>query len=234
MAFHLRSVSLPSKRQSNEAEIEDELQSLEASISSPSMTIDGLKRLGDVYSQIEEIIRLPSNQVFSAQQRKMLDVEMECSLEQIDLCSTMQESFSELKAIIQDMHAILRRGDNANIQAKIQSFTRLAKKAQKQCKKISKKTTPDKEDCKLVKLLIKARVLTVSLLESTSCNLSQQLVVPKMSLVSKAFQKKKIVVCEEEQLQALECIIGDLENGADLLFRRMIQSRVALLNTLSS
>ncbi|KAF0898346.1 hypothetical protein E2562_007196 [Oryza meyeriana var. granulata] len=238
MACHLRSVSLPSKRQSNEAEIEDELQSLEASISSPSTTIDamgnGLRRLGDIYNQIEEIIHLPSNQVCSAQQRTMLDGEMECSLELIDLCSAMQESFTELKTIIQDMHAVLRRGDNASIQVKIQSFTRLAKKAQKQCKKISKKTTSDKEACKLVKLLIKARVLTVSLLESTSCHLSQQLVVPKMSLVSKAFQKKRLVVCEEEQLQELECITGDLENGAELLFRRMIQSRVALLNTLSS
>uniref|UniRef100_A0A0D3H2Z4 Uncharacterized protein n=1 Tax=Oryza barthii TaxID=65489 RepID=A0A0D3H2Z4_9ORYZ len=225
MACHLRSVSLPSKRQSNEAEIEDELQSLEASISSPSTTIDGLRRLGDVYNQIEEMIHLPSNQVFSAQQRKMLDGEMECSLELIDLCSAMQENFTELKTIIQDLHAALRRGDSASIQVKIQSFTRLAKKAQKQCKKMSKKTTSDKEDCKLIKLLIKARVLTVSLLESTSCHLSQQLVVPKMSLVSKAFQKKRSVVCEEEQLQALECIIGDLENGAELLFRRMIQSR---------
>ncbi|KAG8048236.1 hypothetical protein GUJ93_ZPchr0008g12932 [Zizania palustris] len=239
MACHLRSVSLPSKRHSNEAEIEDELQSLEASISSPSTTIDamskGLRRLGCVYNHIEEIIHLPSNQVCSAQQRKMLDGEMECSLELIDLCSAMQENFTELKTIIQDLQMVLWRGDDAaSIQVKIQSFTRLSKKAQKQCKKISKKSTSDNEDCKLVRLLIKARTITISLLESTLCHLSQQLVVPKRSLVSKAFQKKRSVVCEEEQLQALMCITGDLEHGAEILFRRMIQSRVALLNNLSS
>ncbi|XP_062192519.1 uncharacterized protein LOC133896020 [Phragmites australis] len=238
MAFHLRSVSLPSKRQSNEAQVEDELQSLEAGISSPSATIeamcDGLRRLGDVYSYIEEIIHLPSNQVCSIQERNMLDGEMESSLELIDLCNDMQENFTELKNIIQDLQVVLRRGDDASTRARIQYFTRLVKKAQKQFKKTSKKTTSDKEDCKLVKLMTTARLVAVSLLESTLCLLSKQVAMPKRSLVSKALQKRSIVVCKEEQLQALECVIGDLEHGVELVFRRMIQSRVALLNILSS
>ena len=64
MSFHLRSVSFPSKRCSNEAEVQDELQSLEASFSCPSATIevmcDGLRRLGDVYRHIEEMIHFPA------------------------------------------------------------------------------------------------------------------------------------------------------------------------------
>lgn len=242
MAFHLRSVSLPSKRLSNEAEVEAELQSLEAAVSSPSATIaamrDGLRRLGDVYSHIEEIIHFPSNQACTIQQKKELDAEMESSLELIDLCNTMQENFAELKATIQDLLAVLRRGDDASIQAKIQSYIHLVKNAQKQFKKASKKatttTTSDKEECKLVRLLLKARLVAASLLDSTLCLVSKQVVMPKRSLVSKALQKRSLVVCKEEQLQALECTIGDLEHGAELLFRRMIQSRVALLNILSS
>ena len=77
-------------------------------------------------------------------------------------------------------------------------------------------------------------MVAASLLESTLSLVSKQVATPKRSLVSKAFQKKIVVACEEEQLQALECIIGDLEHGAELLFRRMIQSRVSLLNILSS
>jgi len=61
-------------------------------------TCDGLRRLGDIYSSIEEVMCLPSNQGCSSQQRKMLDAEMEHSLELLDLCNAMHEDFAELKA----------------------------------------------------------------------------------------------------------------------------------------
>jgi len=89
-------------------------------------------------------------------------------------------------------------------------------------------------DCSMVMLLAKAREISVSLLESTLHLLSKQIEMPKQSLVSKAFHKKKAVVCKEEQLLGLECSIGDLESGAGHLFRKLVQSRVSLLNILSS
>jgi hypothetical protein len=84
-----------------------------------------LKRLGDVYSHIEEMIHLPSNQACSIQQRKELDCEMESSFELIDLCNAMQENFAglKLKSTVQDLLLVLRRGDGASAQAKIQSYT---------------------------------------------------------------------------------------------------------------
>ncbi|KAM3210472.1 hypothetical protein ACQJBY_064450 [Aegilops geniculata] len=235
MAFPLRSVSLPSRPHISEAEVEQELLSLEASISS-SITIgtmcEGLMRLGNIYNGVEEIIGLPSNQVCSAQERKMLDGEMEGSLELLDLCSTMQEIFVEMKAIIQELQVALRKGDEAASQAKIQSYTLLTKKAKKHFKKTAKKATS--EGCSMVMLLSKAREVSISLLESTVL-LSKQIEMRKQSLISKAFHKtKKPVVCEEQQLQELECSIGDLENGAGHLFRKLVQSRVSLLNILSS
>ena len=229
MAFHLRSISLPSRPQANQAEVEQELLSLGASISS-SITIstmcDGLRRLGDIYNGVEDIIGLPSNQ-----DGKMLDWELECSLELLDLCSTMQEIFVEMKAIIQELQVALRKGDDAAAQAKIHSYTRLAKKAKKHFKKTEKATSAG---CRMVMLLAKAREICVSLLESSVHLLSKEIHMPKQSLVSKAFNKKKTVVCEEEQLQALECGIGDLENGVGHLFRKLVQIRVSLLNILSS
>jgi hypothetical protein len=107
------------------------------------------------------------------------------------------------------------------------------KKAKKHFK-TAKKVTYEKEDCRMARLLREARDISTSMLESTLHLLSKQIEMPKQSLVSKAFNKKKVVICEEEQLQVLECSIRDLESGAGHLFRKLVQSRVSLLNILSS
>jgi hypothetical protein len=108
----------------------------------------------------------------------------------------------------------------------------LAKKAKKHFLKTTKKATS--AGCRMVTLLTKAREISVSLLESSVHLLSKEIDMPKQSLLSKAFHKKKAVFCEEEQLQALEYSIGDLENGTGHLFRKLVQIRVSLLNILSS
>jgi hypothetical protein len=107
------------------------------------------------------------------------------------------------------------------------------KKVKKHFKKTAKKVISYKEDCRMVTLLSEAREITITLLESTLHVLSKQIITPKQSLISKAFQKKNSVLCKEEQMQMLGCSIGDLEAGVGLLFRRLVQNRVTLLNILS-
>jgi hypothetical protein len=241
MACHQRSASLPSISHPTESRVEAELQGLQACISSPSTTIDmmcdGLRRLGDIYGCIEEIMSLPSNQVGLSLplQRKMVEEELERSLVLVDLCNAMQENLAELKMSIQGLQLALKRGDDAAVQLKIEAFIRLAKKAQRPFKKITS-SKDIAQDCRTVRLLAEAREMAVSLLEIASRLLPKHIAVSngsRWSLVSKRFQKRR-VVCEQVQLQMLERSMADLENGVEPLFRRLIQSRVSLLNILSS
>ncbi|KAL5204165.1 hypothetical protein ABZP36_009036 [Zizania latifolia] len=244
MASHTRSASLPSSLHSTESTVDEELQLLRACISAPFATIgaacDGLRRLGDVYSSIEQIMCLPSSQaglsLSSPQQRQAVEEELDRSLVLIDLCNAIQESLAELKTSVHELQLVLKRGGDAvAAQSKVECFVRLAKKAQKPFKKTSTRAASAREGCSsMVRLLGEAREMAVSLLESTSRLLPKQIAnsnASRWSLVSRRFQKTCKLVCEEEQLQALERRMGDLENGAEFLFRRLIHIRVSLLNT---
>ncbi|OAY71285.1 hypothetical protein ACMD2_25172 [Ananas comosus] len=275
MACHLRSVSLPTRPHSLVLKVDKELQKLRDCVASPSSTaemicnaFEGIRNLNEC---IEELVCLPSNRngLLHTQQKKLVEEELERSVEVLDLCGKMRNNLATRKVHIQDLLSALRRGRYAAMASKVQSCIRSVKTGDKDIKKMmTSKHGPlssIKENSDLfiaVRLLRESREITASLLQSVLSFLCNQIVRPKSSnwsFVSKAFNKKK-VACEErqevanfafasysckdmdnervsrirKQLQTLEANIEGLESGVDFLFRRLIQTRVALLNVLSS
>ena len=128
MAYHLRSASAPSSPRSSKPQVEQQLQSLSATISSPSATIDttceGLRKLADIYSHIENMMCTPSSQVTLCHtlQRLAVEAELGRSLVVLDLCNAMQETLMELKMTVQELLLLLKRGEDATCQVK--AYTR--------------------------------------------------------------------------------------------------------------
>ncbi|KAG8087696.1 hypothetical protein GUJ93_ZPchr0010g10199 [Zizania palustris] len=230
--------SVPSSPRSGEADVEQQLQSIKEAIFLPSATIqtisDALTKLMTIYSRADELTCLLGGQ----RRRAAAEAELDRSLVLLDLCDAMQHCFADLKATIQEMQLAGRRGDGAAVQAMVQSYyvVRAAKKAQRHFRRIgsSKAAASDMQTCRVLRLLAEARETAVAALETATKLLSKQIAtLPSSSKWSQLVTRKKSVAYEQEQLQVLELDIAGLEHGVELLFRRLIQSRVSLLNTLT-
>nr|CAD1821226.1 unnamed protein product [Ananas comosus var. bracteatus] len=276
MACNLRSISLPSRSHSAELNCEEELDKLRARMASTAVTAstmcNGLRRLGDLYECIVKVLRLPSNQnaISGARQKKLVEAELEGSIRLLDICGAMRDNSAAMKEHVQDIRLAVRRGDEAAIESKVQAFIRASKKVNKEAKKQMDHdkfaalyaTKEDRDQSAAIQILIKAREVTVSVLQSVLSFLSTRIVKPKTSkwsLVSRTLHKRR-VACEEEceidasifcsyslkdfneekranaqnQLRTLEATVEGLEEGLECLFRRLIQCRVQVLSVLSS
>ncbi|XP_038970968.1 uncharacterized protein LOC120104232 [Phoenix dactylifera] len=254
----LRSISMPSRSHPLALQVEEELHKLKTCVASSSLTSqmmgNALRGLGDLYNCMEELLRLPHNQqsLSHLPQKRWVEEELDGSVRLLDFCGATRDSLVTMKERIQDLQLALRRRGDAAIQSKMHAYIHFGKKAQKDLKNCvrslkqtdnrsasSSAVNMDSELSMVVQVLTEAKEISISLLKSILSNLFMARSRPKasrLSLISKALQKKK-VDCEEHEnmshLEALEVTIGDLETGLECLFRRLVQNRVSLLNILS-
>ncbi|TYJ03538.1 hypothetical protein E1A91_A12G034700v1 [Gossypium mustelinum] len=196
-------------------------------------------------------------------QREMVKELLDGSLMLLDVCTTAKDALFQTKECTQELQSILRKRCGAEGLANEFRKYLTSRKAMKKaiCKALqnlkhiveNKLSTPG-ENGAVISVLRDVEAVTISVLESVLSFISRPEAESKSSrwsLVSKLMHQKK-EMCEEEQkaneilnaeaahvenvqkeLQSSELSIQDLEEGLETLSRRMIKTRVTVLNIIS-
>jgi len=160
----------------------------------------------------------------------------------------MRDNLVLMKDHAQGLGFTCRRKD-AIPESKLRVYTHLRKKAQKEIKNCFKSLKHEDNNCRcistlgkhcdasmVIRMLMEARKITVSLLQAIFSSLSKPKGVSKdsrWSIVSKVMRQRK-VACEDELEYVNEAeTLEHLGAGLDCLCRQLILNRVSLLNIIS-
>ncbi|MCL7022960.1 hypothetical protein MKW94_020514 [Papaver nudicaule] len=240
IAYHARSISLPTRSHPLDAAVEEQLCKLRTSDLTSSVS-NNLVVLKDLYQCVEDLL--------STEDGKCLDAVLERSVMLLDVCGTIKDILSQMKQSAQDLQSSIRRRSN-EFEAYMSSRKKVCKVIQK-CLSDLKKISNKKNDL-VTDVLTEVDATTLAVFESVLCFLSgpkqnnwslvskltikhaTQQVVNEVTKVDSAL-KSKVIEAKEVQkpLAALEMNLKDLEDGLESVFRCLIKNRVSLLNILN-
>ncbi|KAI3900095.1 hypothetical protein MKW98_000995 [Papaver atlanticum] len=238
IAYHARSISLPTRSHPLAAAVEAQLCKLRSSDLTSSIT-NNLVALKDLYECVEDFL--------STEDAKYLDAVLDRSVMLWDVCATIKDVLSMMKQSSQDLQSSIRRRSNEFATYMI-SRKKICKVIQK-CLSDLKKNTNKSNDL-VANVLTEVEATTLSVFESVLSFLSapkQRSLVSKLTTKSATQQvvnevtkvdftlKSKVIEAKEVQkpLAALEMSLQNLEDGLESVFRCLIKNRVSLLNILN-
>ena len=256
-SFHVRSNSLPSRPHPLVSEVEENICRLRSSqaASTTSSISDNLRKLQDLHDSVDKLFQLPLN----LQDHKFLNQLLDGSLRLLDLCNTAKDSLSQMKESVCELQSVLRRKqgdlDQSDVKHYLTKRKGVKKSIQKAMKNVKSIQSKSNDNPEIVAVFRDVEATTINVFESLASFVSVSR-PSGWSFVSKLKHQKKVAneqemnefttvdaslealpgdktnKCDEvqTQLQDLELLIQDLEEGTECLYRRMIKSRVSLLN----
>ncbi|TYH94355.1 hypothetical protein ES332_A12G036100v1 [Gossypium tomentosum] len=258
-SYHARSNSLPTRQHPIVSQIDENLNRLRASQSASTSSSIGhnLSGIQDLHECVDVLLQFPLTQqaLDQEKQREMVEELLDGSLMLLDVCTTAKDALLQTKECTQELQSILRRRPmKKEICKALKNLKHIQNKLSTPGENVA--VISVLRDVEAVTISVLESVLSfISGPEAESKS-------SRWPLVSKLMHQKK-VMCEEEQkanetlsaeaavrsctksenmkhvenvqkeLQGSELSIQDLEEDLETLSRRMIKTRVTVLNIIS-
>ncbi|KAM7256714.1 hypothetical protein ACFE04_012455 [Oxalis oulophora] len=237
-SFHVRSISLPTGSHPLAASVDEQLSRLrisqETSTSSSSVLCHKLDGLRKLYECVDDLFQLPLTQQHLS--NESLDDVLNGSIRIIDICDISRDVLSQIKESQQELESSLRRksgGDYEAVCAYMTSRKKISKIVSKSLKNLKRSETKSakSDQDSTIKMLKDSEEITLAVFESLFSLISQSKTNNGWSSVSKLFKPKR-VSCESllRQSEDLNSNIQELEQNLECLYRRLVKTRITLLN----
>ncbi|CAI0469106.1 unnamed protein product [Linum tenue] len=232
-------------------------QSQAASTSSSSSIGHNLNSLQVVYDCVDQLFQLSSTQQALINDQKCFNELLDGSLRLLDLCNTAKDALSQMKESVAELQSAIRRrqgGMEGETRRYLKSRKTVIKAIQKVLKGMENKKSTSSNNVETLSMLKEAESAVVKVLECLLAFISQTSSKPSSCSKPSSWSFFKRVAAAEassenefaevdaslkinkssEEIQLhlknLQPCIQDLEEGVENLFRRLIKTRVSILN----
>ncbi|KAM7257827.1 hypothetical protein ACFE04_013568 [Oxalis oulophora] len=240
--FHIRSISLPSGTHPLAASIKEQLNRLrtsqETTTSSSSALCHKLDGLRKLYECVDDLLQLNESQQHLS--NESVEEVLNGSVKILDMCDISRDVLSQMKKCLQELESSLRRrrGDDNEVcegyMISRKNISMVVSKSLKNMKRSETKRVNSDLDS-TIKMLKDSEEMSLAVFESLFSLISQSKTNNGWSSVCKLFKPKRIS-CESllRQSEDLNSSIQELEQNLECLYRRLVKTRVSLLNILNN
>uniref|UniRef100_A0ACD5U5I4 Uncharacterized protein n=1 Tax=Avena sativa TaxID=4498 RepID=A0ACD5U5I4_AVESA len=244
-AVHARSVSLPHEHSHPVlAYLDDSIHTLRSWSAGASGQASGIALVDAVLAALGELLALPQA-VASLHNTAACDQILDRFLALADAYGTFQSALITLKQSVADLQVGTRRGDGVMVAASLHAHKRTEKELHRLVATMRHATrctlaASRARDNDVIGIVAKVAAATAEASEAIFMECAAMLpeLVPTiahtsikwLARLSIRHDARKTALAELERLEKLEECIDGLEAGSEKVFRRLLQSRVSLLN----